>query len=104
MGGWPEALGIQPELLREFLSRTQTGKYDGNILVWFEPGEPDDLPGKIQNTNRLAHIQDKNLAAVPHGGCLQYQLDGLRDSHKVARDRKSTRLNSSHVAISYAVF
>src|SRR5690606_40105955 len=30
-------------------------------------------------------------------------LDGL-DSHDVTSDRKSTRLNSSHVKISYAVF
>src|SRR5439155_26981508 len=29
---------------------------------------------------------------------------GLRPPPKDARDRKSTRLNSSHVAISYAVF
>src|SRR5439155_23759425 len=32
-------------------------------------------------------------------------VSGRRDRHRpVARDRKSTRLNSSHVAISYAVF
>src|SRR5690625_6846166 len=29
---------------------------------------------------------------------------GARGKHDGARDRKSTRLNSSHVAISYAVF
>src|SRR5690554_7327438 len=28
----------------------------------------------------------------------------LRDAREAARDRKSTRLNSSHVRISYAVF
>src|SRR5438874_13426862 len=28
----------------------------------------------------------------------------LRQAHPLARDRKSTRLNSSHVEISYAVF
>src|SRR5699024_11642236 len=28
----------------------------------------------------------------------------LRDLHEIGRDRKSTRLNSSHVSISYAVF
>src|SRR5690625_1818029 len=31
-------------------------------------------------------------------------LDNTPDSERTARDRKSTRLNSSHVAISYAVF
>src|SRR5439155_12127037 len=33
----------------------------------------------------------------------QFLLDALED-HDVRVDRKSTRLNSSHVAISYAVF
>src|SRR5690625_5782145 len=35
-----------------------------------------------------------------------YQLNGLMHDHlvRVNEDRKSTRLNSSHVAISYAVF
>src|SRR3989442_5505775 len=32
------------------------------------------------------------------------RLDGLRHDAVVGRDRKSTRLNSSHVRISYAVF
>src|SRR5690625_5888137 len=32
------------------------------------------------------------------------QLDALRRALRSERDRKSTRLNSSHVAISYAVF
>src|SRR5207253_4826013 len=32
------------------------------------------------------------------------QLQKTRDDSCVGRDRKSTRLNSSHVAISYAVF
>src|SRR5437868_10111241 len=31
-------------------------------------------------------------------------LGGVGDPHGVAGDRKSTRLNSSHVSISYAVF
>src|SRR3712207_8802923 len=30
--------------------------------------------------------------------------DGLRQRHRVCKDRKSTRLNSSHANISYAVF
>src|SRR5690606_41720211 len=32
------------------------------------------------------------------------QRETLRDGHVALRDRKSTRLNSSHVKISYAVF
>src|SRR5690625_5892845 len=31
-------------------------------------------------------------------------LPGVKEIRSISRDRKSTRLNSSHVAISYAVF
>src|SRR2546430_5974481 len=34
----------------------------------------------------------------------QIVVSGVVDEHRVARDRKSTRLNSSHSQISYAVF
>src|SRR5690349_24926778 len=34
----------------------------------------------------------------------QHLVDGGRAEARVAQDRKSTRLNSSHVEISYAVF
>src|SRR5690625_6299976 len=42
---------------------------------------------------------------IDHGrlSC-HYQMRRLGSSSKWSRDRKSTRLNSSHVAISYAVF
>src|SRR3989442_3044903 len=48
----------------------------------------------------------RSLAAVEHG---LYLLDRLAEAHHEADlrlhpDRKSTRLNSSHVRISYAVF
>src|SRR5436309_6315652 len=32
------------------------------------------------------------------------EVEGVRRAHEIDRDRKSTRLNSSHVKISYAVF
>src|SRR5207253_4043272 len=59
------------------------------------------------------------LALAEHGRCLDHLVQRMRESvraevacDKLAlqsqvrfkRDRKSTRLNSSHVAISYAVF
>src|SRR5690606_3108542 len=42
----------------------------------------------------------------PHGGERRPRRDGKggRPLHRPPRDRKSTRLNSSHVKISYAVF
>src|SRR2546430_7253080 len=52
--------------------------------------------------------------ALPHGGFAEYAVadaatllpapDSLDDAETAALDRKSTRLNSSHSQISYAVF
>src|SRR5690625_6030798 len=42
------------------------------------------------------------LAKLPHA--TEQDLDNALEAAQKALDRKSTRLNSSHVAISYAVF
>src|SRR3712207_7149524 len=39
-----------------------------------------------------------------HGGGVVWFLDGEHEATNLATDRKSTRLNSSHANISYAVF
>src|SRR3712207_7023306 len=44
------------------------------------------------------------VAEVEHAGVLEEAADDRRDADVVAEDRKSTRLNSSHANISYAVF
>src|SRR5207253_9392029 len=44
----------------------------------------------------------QNRTLVPHRESAGFLAQA--SSSRVARDRKSTRLNSSHVAISYAVF
>src|SRR2546430_11931442 len=47
--------------------------------------------------------EPQQRAALVHAGA--QQADGPeQDRHRVAADRKSTRLNSSHSQISYAVF
>src|SRR3712207_9165823 len=50
--------------------------------------------------DKIAHIQLHDLAA----GSLAIVLDGCAGDQYAAGDRKSTRLNSSHANISYAVF
>src|SRR5207253_11472786 len=52
--------------------------------------------GKILNGSEVLLIELLHL--------LQFGNDFLRLTGACKRDRKSTRLNSSHVAISYAVF
>src|SRR5690606_16866946 len=44
-----------------------------------------------------------SLAAKRHDVC-SHRLDAINHAIRLPQDRKSTRLNSSHVKISYAVF
>src|SRR3712207_6989295 len=57
-----------------------------------------DEPARIERERLQALAQ--HLAALPEGGT----GDGLDRLDSAGQDRKSTRLNSSHANISYAVF
>src|SRR5690606_40966005 len=59
------------------------------------------LPAEIRRVaTRVASRQQSLLKTHDSGLC----TGTLRDATRVATDRKSTRLNSSHVKSSYAVF
>src|SRR5690625_6713439 len=66
-------------------------------------GEDQHLPGVCQ---ACAEPELHEHVAALGGALLDEPVGGQRDRGRrgVAGDRKSTRLNSSHVAISYAVF
>src|SRR5690606_17453344 len=61
---------------------------------------PEHLDARHNRLLRLAKADDLNLVAnLDHTA-----LNAARHNRATARDRKSTRLNSSHVKISYAGF
>src|SRR3712207_7186276 len=68
------------------------------------PAIPPPAPGLCLIGGRLAGER----ALVRHdgreGSILGLEELGQRHAHELLRDRKSTRLNSSHANISYAVF
>src|SRR5258705_2065112 len=73
-----------------------TGRIGGCLLVVFQPVTkyvPAGLELRVVEIDRNPEYRD---ADEPHGGGRNQQHSGL--------DRKSTRLNSSHLGISYAVF
>src|SRR5690349_24210299 len=61
---------------------------------------------KAADTNlpALNLITAKRPLVIGHRGYCQFAPENTLPSFKLAIDRKSTRLNSSHVEISYAVF
>src|SRR5437660_8477324 len=63
------------------------------------PGHPDSFP--TRRSSDLAHREHRHAERRPR----PWKRPGSRMLRAVfGLDRKSTRLNSSHVAISYAVF
>src|SRR5256885_7641651 len=67
----------------------------------------DELPKKTAATDRadLTQIQDLLLIGTAMGGARPKAVVEDREALWIAKlDRKSTRLNSSHLVISYAVF
>ena len=77
-------LALDPQLLEELLARTQAGEDDLDVLAGPEAAERDQLLGQVHDLDRLAHVEDEDLAALAHGGGLEDQLAGLRDGHEVA--------------------
>src|SRR5256885_11724476 len=61
----------------------------------------DDIPVRILRALRQRHQTDDRWAEAL---AVQSQLVQLRPDDRRELDRKSTRLNSSHLVISYAVF
>src|SRR5207249_5706746 len=56
--------------------------------------------GPVDRSGLDAHV----MAGVLGGNADEEARDLFRADDRIAGDRKSTRLNSSHVSISYAVF
>src|SRR5690606_39481968 len=66
-----------------------------------------DKPVGEEQVNRISKIFHKKDVRVSEAGILNnltLRFPNEPARHKLLEDRKSTRLNSSHVKISYAVF
>src|SRR5207253_9973799 len=61
----------------------------------------EHLNGRVMRAGEFLH-HDRHVCHVARH--LQLVVEGQNGLRRDGRDRKSTRLNSSHVAISYAVF
>src|SRR5690606_42070503 len=65
------------------------------------PISDPELPAPIETVTPDAAMPDEPSHGVIH---LVHRPEASQATLRLARDRKSTRLNSSHVKISYAVF
>src|SRR5690625_6912280 len=72
---------------------------------------PSDIPSALAQmasktalSNRMIHGMSAHHLQTNHRGDQHQQEQHPAEGDLILPDRKSTRLNSSHVAISYAVF
>src|SRR5690625_2216071 len=82
----------------------------GTLLQGYQFEEEDfrgdrfkDHPRSVKGNNDLLSITQSGTVKEVHRGFLEAGAD-IISTNTFNRDRKSTRLNSSHVASSYAVF
>src|SRR5256885_15987509 len=80
--GHPIAFAVAPKKRHKYISGSDPCVYDRNA-------RPSDASADPAMLNMMIRRRSNRSASMPEG---------------IARDRKSTRLNSSHLVISYAVF
>src|SRR5690554_6954658 len=90
--------------LEEYALRNFSGDTD---YLLFYINEPSIIIGRNQNTLEevnIDYVKENNIHVVRRisgGGAVYHDFGNLNFSF-LTKDRKSTRLNSSHVRISYA--
>ncbi len=87
MGGGPETLVRVEQLLAQLFAGARPCEPDGDILARAQPGQPDDLAGKVDDPDRLPHVQHVDLADLlgrAQRGGLQHELHRFPDGHEVA--------------------
>src|SRR3712207_6739611 len=82
-------------MMMKFASETTKPFVDDYLLS-------EDVRDAVEHN--YVHIHDKDYYPTKSLTCCQHPLDRILNEGFMAGDRKSTRLNSSHANISYAVF
>src|SRR5690625_6422505 len=94
-------LGIGSYIHNQYLIEKIREQESASVELWAKAIEFNSRPVHEQVTTQLneAIYQLRLIPQVPDS-----LIRGIEQVERAQRDRKSTRLNSSHVAISYAVF
>src|SRR5690625_7149127 len=80
------------------------GARDPRFLPSFPTRRSSDLEPQVRGRTLVTDVADADLLQVPAPATQQLEQALAHLGGHTRGDRKSTRLNSSHVAISYAVF
>src|SRR5437870_8288777 len=92
-------------ILRRGSACERSGADAGTAAGAALPAGSNEQEGKGYDATRQVHFSGHDRRRPRAGGVVQPGRPGRSaGAHRHRTDRKSTRLNSSHVAISYAVF
>src|SRR5690625_3859936 len=101
---------VVAELLRGLVACGEAREEEDGAVKLDRPGDYTGVPAPAA-ADPVAHLVAAHPGAlaeleraVAEGPASDLDLDHVAATAETALDRKSTRLNSSHVAISYAVF
>ena len=84
MAGLGDLLARKLQLFEELFSRAQAREDDVHVHVRPQPGQRDHLLGEIEDSDRLAHVEDEDLSPLADRARLQDELRRLGDRHEVA--------------------
>ncbi len=74
-----------PELLVQLLARPHADELDRDVALGLPAREPDHVARQVEDPDRVAHVEDEDLAAAADRAGLHDERRGLRDRHEVAR-------------------
>ena len=81
-----KSLFVHEQLFIELFTRTQTGEFYINVLIWRIARKSDNILREIDYLHRLAHIEHEYLAALCGSTRLKNKGHSLGDGHEITDD------------------
>ena len=76
------------QLLIELFARAQTCFDNIDIDIGFIAGKADQILGKVEDLDGLAHVQHEQLVLLRHGARLEHKRRSLGNGHEIADDAR----------------
>src|SRR6056297_2056690 len=98
MAGLGIGFVLMKQLFKQLFSGPETCVDNFYVATRLLAGQSNQLLGKVADSDRLTHIENKHFSAPTQDSCLQDQLPRLRDGHEVTRDLRMSHCYRPTVA------
>ena len=89
---------VEGQFFKKLLTRAFTDELHRHIQLGFESAEFDEIVRKIDDSNRLAHVENENLSPLAHGARLHNELTRFRNRHEITHH---VRMRHRHGSASF---